>query len=228
MFHQQSLVLGSVIVVRPFRINLGSWKVHSGQMYDFFSQEKTSKWKLLFHENLAWGSLSPISPNSRTLMKKLQRGRQREGIFVFALGGNLKILSNTSAKGLLVRPTWHSWDPTSGGQLEAVPPPQEGTDDKPQPTSPTLIAARRGKSSPGPRVPLRWHRCHRPRGCPSMLPRRWAHHGDTLSPKRRGAGSLPGSAPRSAPQQHQDKPIKPQKRGGQWGKAPAIGVTLCL
>lgn len=87
MFHQQSLVLGSVIVVHTFRRDLGSWKVHSGKMYNFFfSQEKTSKQKFLFHENLAGGSLSPTTPSSRIFREKLRTGRQREGIFLIALG----------------------------------------------------------------------------------------------------------------------------------------------
>lgn len=112
--------------------------------------------------------------------------------------------------------------PCLGKAAQDVPPLQEGVDNKPQPTSTTPIAARRDKSSPGPHVPVCWHQCHRPRGCPSMLPLWWAHHGDTLSPKQRGTGSLPGTAPHSAPQQHQAKPIKNPKAWGGSGVKPRL------
>lgn len=46
-------------------------------------------------------------------------GATKRGDFLNCFGGwNLKILSNTSTKGLLVRPPRHSWDPASGRQLK--------------------------------------------------------------------------------------------------------------
>lgn len=80
MFHQQSLVLGSVIVVHTFRRDLGSWKVHSGKMYIFFFLRKRHLSRNFCFMKIWLGVLClPPLPVHEYLGKSYERGDKERG-----------------------------------------------------------------------------------------------------------------------------------------------------